>query len=576
MLLNKININHLSSLPKFTSNPIYHNYPIKDSLEINGVSKERNNDSTAKAAERIENNFINQTYAPDEKSISSIVNKVALNTNTDKKEVQEALMKLVQFSSYSQMNALTLALYENGITGIRSIDDICFDNEKDFSLGSVLNYLSKCKEQFNFASVYPSKKALFLDNLLLDKLEDIKNTQYGKDFINTIKQEIQNGETTLAAFDGWNAKVDGVDISHGLFGSCTSLEKSLELLLLKSHQENKSFDEVLNNDTIKRAQDIFGSDANVEIIRNSNIYNGSSIENITKIMKPNMPDKKSIRATIEAIVEQALPKENHSEKEIKEAQNVLAKYFNEMLVCYSAETLTNKLIEKYSDIEDFAKSQGKTMDDVYYIIPEDKKSFDLVTYQYMKVNNIDSSKVLHYNGNTDYSSELDEYDDKIFVILDDIVGSGDSMVSQKFSYRNFANDCLERGLDINLVFAPLITLSDGANNIDYNIEEQERTDEDIVLTNNIVDFGGFVQNLSEKESAILRKLIGNYGYSTGGACTAVPYMVPDNSSEASGLLLRKALNNGSSPRANKSLSFNDNKERIKDFDKRFKEKMRQY
>lgn len=554
MLLNSISFKTAGLMPSFKSNPIKNSPKIIrenrfDAVELKDYPYIMDSPTLDRNAKKLHDKMLAQTYAVDKNSIESTINNVQLLTGVSKEDVQQALIKLTQFSSYSQLDSLSRAMSEQKITSVRILKEIAPDS-KEFSLGSVLTYLQKYKEQFEFSNDTIGSQGLFLDNMLLDKLEEIKDTPTGQKFIQTIKDELQSGQTKLVAIDGWNTKINGKDVSHGLFGSNTSLEVSLLLILEKAKKNNLSIDEVLNKDTIQRAKALFGDDAEVNIIKNSNVSDFST-QNIVKTMAPNLPSENDIKAVKNLLIEKSGYNSNEMEKLC--AIHTLSKYFDHMLTCYSSETLTKELQKKYQDIKEFALSKGKTMDDVYYIIPSENKSFDLINYQYLKANNVSPDKVIHCDGTEETIETLEECDNKIVVLLDDIVGSGNSMINQEFNYHSFAQLCEERYLDINFVFAPLVSLQSGIENLGYAIEDDYRTEEDTIIVNNTIDYGDFVQSLSVPEQRMLQKLIGNIGFCIGGACTSMPYMIPDNSSEASGYFLQKTINNGNSPKANKPI-----------------------
>ena len=80
------------------------------------------------------------------------------------------------------------------------------------------------------------------------------------------------------------------------------------------------------------------------------------------------------------------------------------------------------------NIEKFAKSKGKTMDDVLYLIPQPEKSYDFVNYQYQLVNNVPQKQFVNCT-DINWYPKSKENQNKIFAIIDDCSLSGSSLVS---------------------------------------------------------------------------------------------------------------------------------------------------
>ena len=138
----------------------------------------------------------------------------------------------------------------------------------------------------------------------------------------------------------------------------------------------------------------------------------------------------------------------------------------------------------------------------------------------------------------------------MIVILDDIVGSGCSIVHQEFDYRGFLHN--KDIINTNVIFSPISSLKSGLQNVQKEIDENGRTNMDFFRPSTIVDYNKFVETFSEDEKNMLGKLLGDSGYCQGNACTATPYMLPDNNTFASGFLLEYFINN---PKGNKSADW---------------------
>lgn len=502
-----------------------------------------------RTVENIDKKITNQMHIISEDDISSIIDIAHKRTGVEKEKLLEILARLTQFSSYAQFNNLSSSLREQNI-GKPIGSDMAFrqigryDGGYTLSLNKVLQYLGLHKQQFSFADE-TNANSIFVDNMMLSQLEQNKNNPTCQKILEKIKEQIKEDKITLVILDGWNAKVDDKEVSHTFLGSriglCNALTRVAKHL---DEGGGLTLDEILNLETINKTKAIFGEDVDIKIIQNKEALMNPTPKGIAETLAPNKPDKNKIQSVIgKTIIENT-----DDEKEEKEAAELLDSYFEKMLSCYSSESLTQELKSKHNDIAIFAKQQNKTEDDIYYIVPErTPKSFDLVTYQYFKTNNIDSSKIM-YPKNID---KMDDCDNKVYVILDDFVGSGNSIVDTGFSYGSFIGNLEnKKGVsDVNVVFAPIQLHKKGLDKINESIEENHRQGKDIIIANDISDFKELYENLEEDKQDLLERLLQTMGYEETGASASMSYMIPDNTTELAGLLLDDTLTNTSANKA---------------------------
>lgn len=460
----------------------------------------------------------------DAKDIQEMIMRLRQKTGADEKTVREVLSKLTQFSSYAKLNSLRDELHKNGIGGIYNFSFPYSNINKAFL------YLQEKKEQINLGNSN-MKTACILDNSLMDMIE--RNRGYNIDLIQRLNQK----SLTLFHISGWNSVIDGKNVSQGFLGSQMGLEESAELVINKMKKEGISLDEALNGDFEKRIKEFFGNYINVVKIETNNIT-GNSATDIADNLKPLYPSAKTIKAVIDTIVDSQM--KGYSASEIQKGREVLAKYFDSMISCDSAQTINDILRNKYKEIEEIVKRKGKTMDDVLYVIPEEYKSFDLITHQYANINQVDPNNIIYYDG---CNSIARNFSGKVLVILDDVVGSGHSMIDTEFDYRELVRKIKISKKDVSVIFSPISSLQNGVETITKTIAELGRTNIDLLKSSKVVDYNKFAKTLSPEEQNLLEKLLGDKGYGDGCACTAMPYMLPDNNSNASGLLLEYFINN---------------------------------
>ena len=482
----------------------------------------------------LENKFSKMLKDPSKEDIEALADSVSAKTGADKDEILKVVSRLTQFSNYSQLPEMEHSFTNMHVGKLNG----CYLSYKSADRGNVdinnvLQYLHDSKWQFDFMLGYNS--ILFLDNNTLSYIEKEKNDPKSNLF-EKLCADAKQKKLKIAIVDGWNAKVDGFDVSHTMFGSPLSLEDAITRIIEEKQKTNKSLDDILNGDIIERAKKVFGNNTKINIIKNKQA-NKATPENIARVMKSKYPNKDVIEATIHTIVNKQAVECEFTKGEKQRAYYLLSKYFDKMLFCNSQETITEALKNKYREIEKIVTKKGKTMDDVIYVIPCGRKSFDLISYHYAKANNIKPEKFINYNGIDTPDIDLSG---KTLVILDDIVGSGQSLTLSAFSYDDFTqSDYIDEKTDI--IFAPLSTLRKGLKNINHTIALYGRKDKDCVLPTKVVNAEKFFSTLDTKDQNLLIKVLGYSGFEEGNACTAMPYMIPDNDTYASGLLLGHML-----------------------------------
>ena len=501
--------------------------------------------NTEKFAEYLEEKIAKQLKDPTEKDVKRLINNISQRAEIDKKQALEIVSRLTQFSNYSQLENLEDALMNSNIS---YHDRWLTGYDNHFGINDVIAYLSK-KSQFHFSDAN-ELGALFIDKPTLKYIKE----NMGCCRITTGK--IRKGRTIPIIIDGWCAEFNGKNLSHGLFGGPLNLEDAA-VEIGKEVKNGNTLDEILNGEIIRKTKEVLGENVQYEIIKNKEAK--PTIKSITEQMQSLRPDKEMIKNMLNAIVESRIDEGEIYKKDEKRALALLAQYFDTMINCFSSSSMTEILKAKYKQIEKFVKSKGKTMDDVIYIVPNKTKSFGLVTYQYVNVNNVDYSQIERKDIDDFMYNNADKVNDKIFVILDDIVGSGSSVLHQQFDYRSFLNNSSITG-NKDMIVSPISALKQGINRIKEQTSEYRKhlkgnKGRDIIWPHVTVDYKKLQNKIGDENFAMLAKLLGHPGYNEGFACTAMPYTIPDNDTAAAGFLLDTLLNDSSGNNSN-SFGFN--------------------
>jgi len=298
----------------------------------------------------------------------------------------------------------------------------------------------------------------------------------------------------------------------------------------------------------------------------------------------NYPDAETIKAALEIFAERKYPDNKLLQEEYKK---IIAKYMDDSLFAFSYQSLAEKTKEQYKEIEKKVLKSGKTMDDVIYIIPEERKSYDVINYLYACENNVPSDKFASLCEVYDYKNPKD----KVFVILDDLSSTGGSIYDILLSDSRF----LFREDGFNLTFCPIFGTASAESMVSYAIKRSGVYNVSfipVIKHNDIQRFFELHENaehgnegskkeleeysnklkLTEKEINYLEKNL-MPGCGSMRSFVSFPYMVPDNSCEVNTVLGSYFLNNDVN-RANKGIEGVGNKkgqctvegERIKEDD----------
>ena len=305
-------------------------------------------------------------------------------------------------------------------------------NSKLLNLNFVLSYFYSRYE--TFSAKCPLKKsinsALILDERSLNQLGELKEKD--PTLFNKMKQSprlkfvyIKNLENTYNIFE---QHVDFEEL----------LQKNLKKYnYLKKYYPNKTCEELLNlmfdSKSLKRIEKLGLLPIQIDISKPDNIDPISIATN----MNPIIPDYKEYEDTLDDCMDMITYNPLN--------QNKVLEVLNERFIVYSPKSIAKKLQTLKTKIEESVKESGKDLSKIYYLVPKNQKSFALINYMYQKINDIPQERYIYWD-NTNFAifdHRLEEaYKDlekqlpenSTVVILDDIIVSGDSMLSSQFKY----------------------------------------------------------------------------------------------------------------------------------------------
>lgn len=469
-----------------------------------------------------------------DKIISNLVNGIP---NTKESEVLTVIQKLTQFANYSSITPLAENLKAHNIGMIGSYGE----------LGPIFQYFHKYKNLLELSEAPVQNGAFFVTK------KDIQNPEYIA-FLKKVKDSPDLDRIKFINLEGWS---NGVN----LLGDDTKLEKSAKRVILNAKKIAKqnpdlTFEEcvskVLNWELEKRF-DILGLD--LTTIRLSKPVGKQSI---LEQMQPVIPSKNIVASTIETVAKSF----TNSKQDFKDLSKAIAMYYDETINIYSKQKIIESLKLLDCKINQFLAQNNLSRDDLYFISPElegQRKSFDVINKMYQDLFNIPDERFIKIQD----LGDLQDYSSKsTFVILDDVVGSGESMV-QVGEYDISADVYLE---DKHILFAPITASDNGIKHIQKVISDMSRENNDFVITLN----ENMINSKSVKLNAINdyfhstkfgENALGEEGYKMSSQCTVFPYMSPDNNSELSTYLTSFFLPNLGGLK-NKTLNASEIKEMI--------------
>ena len=454
----------------------------------------------------------------------------------------EAKYALQTLSQYGNIESIATTLQNLNIRGLANLNKDGSGITLEYGSGAVnansaIKYIQEQKKQFNFNNTHQhgAKLGLILDEPTLKYLESLQAQE--------LKAITENPDIEFINLEGWNNGANLFNLTSGKNKNIESNSVNIYKRAKKIQSETglsfeEAFRQATNEDTLNRAANL--GIQNVSTISSAKNTQTPSVETIKNNLSPYNYNSAQLQETIIQAKADELAKQMYRQSPEKQklASDLILKYLNSQTDIYTFQRLGDKMIEINSDIENFIKKKTKsdgtpyTMDDVYYINPSPNKSYTPILLQYCNVNGIDPSHILYTNlSNIKLSTE-----ERIYVAIDDVVGSGNSMLVQHdgIKYTFFDNDS-----ESKIILAPIVASTSGTEKIKQEIAIKKRAGKDILLINNNQTQGIFNSNLARSlasdpsASDVLKKIIDTTGQSAfdfDHLAVMFPYMSPDNDS----------------------------------------------
>lgn len=442
--------------------------------------------------DKVYTNYHNSLNEVSIEDIKNAVTNIEKTTDYPREKILSTMQQATQFANLRSLDLVIKKLKKNDILNVGAIMHQNYLTENMFGLNRSLNYLITQKQM---GSLHGEDNAVFLDK---NKIEQIKNCN------DSLKELKHNNYKNIKFF-----VLSGFEDGINFLNRNKNLEETTRELLAR-----KDIDEKILKETKALGIEPI-------IIKNEQ---EPTIENIYNQMRPEQMSKKELNATIDATLFDRI---SEQDKRCDVKSDVIQHLDNALMV-FTPESIAKNLSEIHKNIIDFNKAQGKQKEDILYILPTEKKSYNLITHQYQLVNDIPQNRISDF---IDLNLRSKDSQNKTFVILDDNTISGESLTESLIDLYKYKSS-LEKHNN-NIIIAPIFSTEEGINAINKYINNNNRQSKDILITNQ-KQHKAWNANIKDENSldiALGSTFYDFYNPYPKKPCLIFPYMAPDNNSE---------------------------------------------
>lgn len=376
-------------------------------------------------------------------------NNVSKKTGVGLDSVYYAMGLLSQYSSYKSLQDIESALSYREICSITALPYEYMS--ESIPVSNVMSYI--CGKNLRIKG---ENNAIMVDSNLINTVKNM-DAKGRKNFFDYIKE-----------FDFKLLYFDNFENGYNFFNQEKSFENYTIDVIKKAQKFQKHNDKnlsyniryVLNGENYKNMKILSGG-GQIEVIKHVNIC---TPEKIADNLNPIMPSKDEFKSVI-----------NEISNNKPDAQKDILKFLDRTLTVVTPKQYGKYFHNIHKQLLEYLKEHGKTMDDVYFIIPSVTKSFMPANYVYTKVNHIENPKYVFLS--EDYLSRADEVEslpkNAVAVVVDDCVLSGLSMKEEVFPYIELSDTGSKNK---NIVFAPSVAINAGKRELERIAEIKNRDD----------------------------------------------------------------------------------------------------
>ena len=484
---------------------------------INPITKNKLNSHIEKYIDSIYKKISNKLQIFTISDLNNAINEVMHKCkDATEEEIIVTIKKLTQFSSYKSMQNIGEKLKEQEVTEFANLGE----------LYKYFNYFQKRRNLFTLNNSVNKKIGIIFTKKDATNEELMKKLKINKD----------NPILKNALFINLEGFSDGINLfndNNKLSELTVNILNEAKIFQLKN--KNSTFEECVSsilNNQIENPLKKLG--LNVYTLKTDTPCTKSTI---IEQMSPIIPTKEAIQAAIESIAE----KYSFDKYDYNRQSKSIAKYYDANVNIYSKQSIIEDLKKINNKIKTYMKENNLPYENLYVIenILEKPKSYEIINKMYKELFNIPDNKFIKLTEIADINS-LPE--NSTFLILDDIAGTGQSMIEIGEYYKEAPYISKKQ----HIIFAPISATKNGINFIQKHISDasRENCDNIIVLEENIAKnyhHENIFNNLIKRLYPTKFQNITQKGQGNQAICTAFPYMSPDNNSYISSILVRLFL-----------------------------------
>lgn len=486
---------------------------VKIDNDINPISGKALKTPIEKFVENIYKKTISKLEIFNEEDLHNTISKINKECpNATDAEILSTLQKLTQFSSYKSLKSIDEKLTEQGFTDLLKIGE----------LSDYFDYFHNSKKLITLSQNSDKKLGIILTQ------NDIKNKDILKE-LQLIKNNPDFANVEIINLEGFSNGVNLFTDNNKLSQKAIPIIQKAKALQNKNQSltHEECLNHLLNNNIISSLKKIGFETYTI------NFDNSATKASILEQIQPVMPTKDAIQSTIEAIADYYTI-EKHGYKKLSQA---IAKYYDENINVYSKQSIIKDLKLLNQKINLFLDKNNLSRENLYIIEPklETPKSFHILNKMYQDLFELPKNKIIQI-------SKIEEVNklpqNSTCIILDDIAGTGKSMIELGDYYKN-ANTI---NPDKHILFVPIVTTNNSISLIKDTITNLSRKNNDALLyleknlTQNTLHQNIF-DNFRMRMKRFKTEEISKQGYHNQALCTVFPYMSPNNNSYIASNLL---------------------------------------
>ena len=447
--------------------------------------------------EVLKNNLYEKTLSNigvvSKENIKKTVENIVSKTGLDESSIYKTLAKITAYSSYKSLDKIQKGLKEIGNPIVSKVfiqNQTNTPNTHLISFSDALSYVLKRNYPLDY--IKTKNSCIVLNSELLDYLEKASEEKRAHFISHDLEQ------TKLVHFE---------DFEEGY--NFLNRGESLEDFAVNYITSNK--------DTLANRANALGLDF---ITVKNKIPENITPETIARNLNPIYPTKEKFSKIIDSMIKKDLP-----EAEIEENKKYVLKFLDKMLFPISPEKYSQYMKAIKANIDSFLEHNKKNPKNVYYIIPDNRKSFITTNYYYKKANNLEKPNYVFPDFSNWFEKEYnikDLPDNSTIVVLDDCVMTGLTLAKEEFNYRSVIEKIKSAKKNISIVLASAVGTKSGIFNLNNMIKQHGRENKDIVLSGAILPQWKLTSSTADEKYLNIEDMPNRYL-----TALILPYMAPD-------------------------------------------------